>query len=138
MTDSSATPDDSRAVARAGATLDYPLGWVYVLCLESPRRLRDADIPEHISVTHYVGFTAQNPPMRRPMSHGRGMASRVVLLIRGTMRTEELIKMRESCDSCGESLNYFAEARVRLGGDLEAGDLDDLARWAGAPARNAN
>jgi hypothetical protein len=84
--------------------------WVYVLCLDPPRGIGEADVPPEAVISHYVGWTQQDWPMHRAGSHkGAGMAT-CVLLIPGTLADEEKLKTRGRCPRCGRSLNYRAEA----------------------------
>jgi hypothetical protein len=106
--------------------------WVYVLCLGEPRTMRDADVPPHIPVTHYVGYTQQQPPMNRPMSHGRGLATRVVLLVPGTLQDENDLKTGGTCPLCGQPLNYFLDAYQRLRRTLAPADAAYLLLAGGA------
>ena len=87
------------------------VGWVYVLCFDSPRTVRDSDFDwtESVPVSHYVGWTGQLPPINRVQSHGRGMARHLVSLTRGTLIDEYATK-DETCVVCGCSLNYYREA----------------------------
>ncbi len=86
-------------------------GWVYVLCLDPPRGLGDADVPRDAVISHYVGWTRQDWPMRRAGGHaGAGMGT-CVLLTPGTVVDEEELKTGGTCPRCGRSLDYRAEAR---------------------------
>lgn len=97
------------------------VGWVYVLCFDEPRTVRESDFDwtETTPVSHYVGWTGQLPPMYRVQSHGRGMAQHLVSLTRGTLEDEAETK-RGICVVCGCSLDYHREALDRLTSD--AGD----------------
>jgi hypothetical protein len=55
--------------------------WVYVLCLDPPRGLGEADVPRAAAISHYVGWTQQDWPMKRAGSHaGAGMGTCVLLI----------------------------------------------------------
>lgn len=98
-------------------TRDTP-GWVYVLCFDKPRSLRDTDLraladrPRYsVPVSHYVGWTGRPRPMLRVSEHGRGSSGALVALLPTfTERDEEQIKALASCPGCGSSLNYYREA----------------------------
>ena len=109
---------------------DHFLGWVYVICFGEPRTVRDGDLLATLLVSHYVGWTSQNPPMKRPMQHGRGLATRVVLLVPGTMRDEEHLKVAGTCVLCKGSLNYHREAYERHRATLSREDRGRLKRQA--------
>ena len=104
--------------------------WVYVLCLDPPREIGEADVPQGAVISHYVGWTQQDWPMHRTGGHkGAGMAT-CVLLIRGTLADEEKLKTRGRCPRCGRSLNYRAEAaraaRRRRAAVVSAPDPPDM------------
>lgn len=84
--------------------------WVYVLCLDPPRGIGEADVGREAVISHYVGWTQQDWPMHRAGGHaGAGMAT-CVLLIPGTLADEEELKTHGTCPRCGRSLDYRAEA----------------------------
>jgi hypothetical protein len=83
-------------------------GWVYVLCLDPPRGLGEADVPRDAVISHYVGWTQQDWPMKRAGGHaGAGMGT-CVLLVPGTLPDEEELKTHGTCPRCGRSLDYRA------------------------------
>jgi len=58
-------------------------------------------------VTHYVGYTGQQPPVKRVWQHGRGSARALVQVRPGTLRDEARVKCLEKCPRCGDRLWYF-------------------------------
>ena len=84
--------------------------WVYVLCLDPPRGIGQGDVRRTAVISHYVGWTQQDWPMRRAGSHaGAGMGT-CVLLIPGTLADEEELRTHGTCPRCARSLDYLAEA----------------------------
>src|SRR5947209_1017647 len=70
---------------------------VYVLCFGKPTRItsRDRllrDPTRDYPVSHYVGYTAQQPPSRRIVQHGAMCADQVALVMPGTERDEFFAK----------------------------------------------
>jgi hypothetical protein len=94
-------------------------GFVYVLCLDPPRGIADADIPDLpglipkrcAPISHYVGYTKQDWPMRRAGGYGGAGMITCVLLTPGTQDDEEKLKRHGKCPPCHKSLNYRAKAR---------------------------
>jgi hypothetical protein len=85
---------------------------VYVLCLDPPRGIGEADVPRAAAISHYVGWTQQDWPMHRAGSPaGAGMGT-CVLLIPGTLADEEELKTQGTCPRCGRSLNYPGGSRA--------------------------
>jgi hypothetical protein len=79
----------------------------YILCYGTPTVIKEGDCGGQ-PVTHYVGYTRPQPPVKRVWQHGRGSA-RVLTQIRpGTMRDEARAKCLERCPRCGDRLWYFA------------------------------
>ncbi len=109
--------------------------WVYVLCLDPPREIGEADVPQGAVISHYVGWTQQDWPMHRTGGHkGAGMAT-CVLLIRGTLADEEKLKTRGRCPRCGRSLEL--PGRSRTGGPPPPGGRRERAGPAGHAVSDA-
>jgi hypothetical protein len=70
--------------------------------------------------------------MNRPMSHGRGLATRVVLLGSGRLQDENNLKTGGTCPLCGQPLNYFLDAYQRLRRTLAPADAAYLLLAGGA------
>ena len=88
---------------------------VYILCYGQPVIVSDRDYliadPTHdYPITHYVGYTRQQPPVQRIRSHGARSAHYVAQIRPGTMDDEDDIKQHEPCPKCGRSLWYYAES----------------------------
>jgi hypothetical protein len=88
---------------------------VYILCYGAPTLVGDRD---HLSddpslgypITHYVGWTRQQPPIKRIRSHGARSAHFIAQIRPGTLHDEYAIKRTQPCPSCGSSLWYYAES----------------------------
>jgi hypothetical protein len=78
---------------------------VYVICYGEPflPDQADCDYP----VLHYVGYTAQHPPIRRVWSHGRGSAAALTGMRPGNLRDELRVKLLGKCARCGKPLWYY-------------------------------
>lgn len=88
---------------------------VYILCYGQPVVVSDRDHliadPTHgYPITHYVGYTRQQPPVKRIRSHGALSAHHIAEIRPGTAADEETVKRREKCPHCGGSLWYYAES----------------------------
>lgn len=79
---------------------------VYILCYGEPVVIREGDCGGR-PVTHYVGYTGQQPPVKRVWQHGRGSARALVQVRPGTLRDEARVKCLEKCPRCGDRLWYF-------------------------------
>ncbi|HYN29829.1 MAG TPA: hypothetical protein VES95_08170 [Dermatophilaceae bacterium] len=118
--------------ASCGLKCDRHPEHVYICCYGKPTLVGDRD---HLAgeserdypITHYVGWTRSQPPVRRLWTHGARSAHFVADLRPGTLREEELAKELQACPGCGGSLWYFGESpqpasrfqvgdRVRVGG----------------------
>jgi hypothetical protein len=80
---------------------------VYILCYGTPTVIREGDCGAR-PVTHYVGYTRQQPPVKRVWQHGRGSARALTQVRPGTMRDEARAKCLERCPRCGARLWYLA------------------------------
>ena len=93
---------------------------LYVACFDEPTPVADRDHhpddPErNYPVLHYVGWTTQQPPVKRLNQHGAACRSNLVLLVPGSMRDELLLKMLGRCPRCNGALWYYlAENRGPL------------------------
>src|SRR5690349_18023511 len=88
---------------------------VYILCYGRPVLVRDRDYLRDdpsmdYPITHYVGWTGQQPPVKRVRDHGAKSARYIARTFPGSMRDQERIKLFESCPECGKSLWYYAES----------------------------
>jgi hypothetical protein len=84
---------------------------VYILCYGEPVVIKEGDCGER-PVTHYVGYTQQQPPVKRVWQHGRGSARALVRIRPGTLRDEARAKCLEKCPRCGGRLWYFGGKRT--------------------------
>jgi len=74
----------------SGRCLDHP-EHVYILCYGRPTVVSDRDyLPDDPTldypITHYVGYTRQQPPLRRIWSHGARSAHYIAQIRPGTGR----------------------------------------------------
>jgi hypothetical protein len=88
---------------------------VYILCYGQPVIVKDrdyllADPATDYPITHYVGYTRQQPPVKRIRSHAARSAHYIAQIRPGTLADEETAKRTETCPACGGSLWYFAES----------------------------
>ncbi|MFI6031638.1 hypothetical protein [Amycolatopsis magusensis] len=88
---------------------------VYILCYGRPVTVssRDGlrgDPTTDYPITHYVGWTSQQPPVRRVRAHGARSAHYIAQIRPGTLADEDHAKRHESCPTCGKSLWYYAES----------------------------
>jgi hypothetical protein len=88
---------------------------IYILCYGRPVLVRDRDYllddpTRNYPITHYVGYTGQQPPVKRVREHGARSAHHIVVIRSGTERDEERAKSSEACPKCGQSLWYYAES----------------------------
>jgi hypothetical protein len=88
---------------------------VYILCYGRPVLVRDRDYLHRdpavdYPITHYVGYTAQQPPVKRVREHGARSARHIAAVRPGTVRDEANAKRNECCPRCGGSLWYYAES----------------------------
>lgn len=82
---------------------------VYILCYGVPTIVGDRDYltsdPAYeYPITHYVGYTRQQPPVKRVQAHGARSAHCIVSIRPGTTADKDEIKLHESCPKCGKSL----------------------------------
>jgi hypothetical protein len=92
---------------------------IYILCYDRAVLVRDRDyLPldstRNYPITHYVGYTAQQPPIRRIREHGARSAHQIAAIRPGTMHDEAHAKRQERCPRCGGSLWYYAESPTYL------------------------
>lgn len=85
---------------------------VYIACFDEPTRLADRDHhrddPElDYPVRHYVGWTSQQPPVKRVNQHRVTCRDHLVLLVPGSERDEAELKREGRCPRCGDALWYF-------------------------------
>ena len=104
--------------------------WVYVLCLDPPREIGEADVPQGAVISHYVGWTQQDWPMHRTGGHkGAGMAT-CVLLITERWPTKRNSRHTDAARAAAGAWNYRAEAaraaRRRRAAVVSAPDPPDM------------
>lgn len=93
---------------------------VYLACFDEPTPVADRDHHQddpdrNYPVRHYVGWTTQQPPIKRLNQHGAACRSNLVLLVPGSKRDESLLKMLGRCPRCNGALWYYlAENRAPL------------------------
>lgn len=75
---------------------------VYVACFPEPVRLHDAD--RGGAELHYVGWTRQQPPVRRVTKHGAVCRESLVAIVPGTQADEQFLKAQGECPQCGKQL----------------------------------
>ena len=88
---------------------------VYILCYGQPVIVKDrdylmADPGTDYLITHYVGYTRQQPPVKRIRSHAARSAHYIAQIRPGTLADEEDVKRNQACPACGGSLWYYAES----------------------------
>lgn len=81
---------------------------LYVLCYGHPVTLRQADTNQ--PVTHYVGYTTQQPPIMRVWDHGKGSTAALTGICPGNLRDELRAKLTGRCPRCHRSLWYYPQA----------------------------
>lgn len=104
--------------------LDHP-EHVYILCYGTPTVVgsRDylvTDPARGYPITHYVGHTQQQPPIKRVRQHGARSAHFVAEIRPGSWHDEHETKRTGACPSCGASLWYFAESPTYPGPEAGA------------------
>jgi hypothetical protein len=84
---------------------------VYVICYGKPTLIRSRDYYrepfENYPIDHYVGWTQQQPPVKRVREHAAMSAHFLVEVRPGTTSDEFRIKYEELCPKCGRSLWYY-------------------------------
>ncbi len=85
---------------------------VYVACFDEPTLVADrdhhpADAERNYPVRHYVGWTTQQPPVKRLRQHGAACLSNLILLVPGSTRDEFLLKGLGRCPRCNGALWYY-------------------------------
>lgn len=88
---------------------------VYILCYGQPVIVKERDyLPDdparNYPISHYVGYTRQQPPVKRIWSHGAHSAHYIAQIRPGTLAGEDSAKRTEACPKCGGSLWYFGES----------------------------
>lgn len=88
---------------------------VYILCYGQRVTVKDrdyliADSGSDYPISHYVGYTTQQPPVKRIRSHAARSAHYIAEIRPGTQADEETAKRSEMCPKCGGSLWYYAES----------------------------
>src|SRR4051794_38455006 len=88
---------------------------VYVLCFGQPTTVASRDYlrqdkDRNYPVTHYVGYTSQQPPLRRIKQHGVFCADQLVLVLAGNELLERQVKALAKCPTCKGSLWYYSES----------------------------
>jgi hypothetical protein len=76
--------------------LDHP-EHVYILCYGQPvlvlsRDYLDFEREKDQPISHYVGYTGQQPPVKRIYSHGKGSTGAIASIIPGTIDDEDELK----------------------------------------------
>jgi hypothetical protein len=93
-----------------GVPIQEVPGSVYILHWDMPTIVLSVSADYGISIsanpiTHYVGWTSQDPPRKRINNHSRKLTRHTAEFVRkGTMLDEERIKREEKCPQCGEPL----------------------------------
>lgn len=82
---------------------------VYILCYGRPVVVSSIDT-ESGPISHYVGWTSQQPPVRRVRAHGARSAHYIAQIRPGTLADEDHAKRHEFCPRCGKSLWYYGES----------------------------
>lgn len=85
---------------------------VYVACFDEPTLIPDRDHhpedPEHnYPLKHYVGWTTQQPPVKRLNQHGVVCRRQCVLLVPGSKEDESDLKATGRCPKCNATLWYY-------------------------------
>lgn len=85
---------------------------VYVACFDEPTLIRDRDHhpedPEHhYPLKHYVGWTTQQPPVKRLNQHGAVCRRQCVLLVPGSKEDESDLKESGRCPKCNATLWHY-------------------------------
>lgn len=88
---------------------------VYILCYGQPVMVKDRDYlltdpAADFPISHYVGYTRQQPPVKRIRSHGARSAHYIAQIRPGTAVDEETAKRAGACPRCGGSLWYYGES----------------------------
>ena len=88
---------------------------VYILCYGQPTLVKDrdyllADEGGDYPVTHYVGYTRQQPPVKRIRQHAARSAHFIAQIVPGTESDEDRVKRHGRCPKCGGSLWYYGES----------------------------
>lgn len=77
---------------------------IYIACFSSPTTVRHAD--KRHSFMHYVGWTRQQPPVRRVKQHGSAYLNALLTIVPGSETEEEDVKARQQCPRCGQPLGF--------------------------------
>lgn len=93
---------------------------VYVACFDEPTMIADRDHhpddpKRNYAVLHYVGWTTQQPPVKRLAQHGAACRRSVVLLVPGSQGDEHWLKARGRCPRCSGTLWYYLAENVDHG-----------------------
>lgn len=85
---------------------------VYVVCFDEPTRVADRDHhpddpKRDYPVQHYVGWTTQQPPVKRLNQHAAACRRSLVLLVPGSKGDERLLKTQGRCPRCNDTLWYY-------------------------------
>jgi hypothetical protein len=88
---------------------------VDILCYGAPTTVKSRDYlvvdgVYDFPITHYIGYTRQQPPVKRIRSHGARSAHHIARIQPGTLADEVAIKRHGACPRCRGSLWYFAES----------------------------
>lgn len=75
---------------------------IYIACFSTPTTLRDMD--KRHTFMHYVGWTRQQPPVRRVKQHGSVCLNALVTIVPGSETEEADLKARYRCPRCGQPL----------------------------------
>jgi hypothetical protein len=91
--------------------------FVYILCIDPPRRVHDGDMYSNYKrdsppVSHYVGYTTQDWPVNRALKDHHIPMKHLVYLAPGSEKDEEEFKRNGRCPRCHKTLDYHAEARL--------------------------
>jgi hypothetical protein len=90
---------------------------VYVLCYGQPVYVRSRDYlrretERNYPIDHYVGYTRQQPPVKRVRQHGCRSAQHIARIVPGDERLELGLKLVGRCPTCGGSLWYYQAPRL--------------------------
>jgi hypothetical protein len=91
---------------------------VYILCYGRPvyvssRDYVSTETDRRYPIAHYVGYTRQQPPVKRIRQHAAQSARHIAHIQPGDEALEESIKRSWRCPRCGGDLWYYRAPRPR-------------------------